>query len=397
MRLSGYVTTTEKEKRVLKIIQDLGLNHCADTPLELVSSGERKLTSVGIEIVSDPALLLLDEATSGLDNSSATSLSRIIRSIATSLQIPVVQSIHQMPTKMFYSFDKILLLSEGKMVYFGNPNNLMKHLLNLGYTPDNVHVNPADFILGLFDPFVMQSTKDILVEHWNKEKNLTESVVSIKKGSHKIDGSDVITEMKGDNLSRDVEIEGSEFYSDSYLEENIFASKIVLLADRDVGSHSIVPVLTHQEHAWSYPSSYQTQFYALLKRAFKTGRSSTLGFIIPLMETIILALMIGACYYQRPFDETHFGEVSSFLFLSIVYWFFVAFFSGILEFLSELLCLKKERESGMYRVSAYFLAKTLSTIPLRIVQPSLYVCIAYPMVIQDASTTAVFGTKNVLI
>jgi hypothetical protein len=142
-----------------------------------------------------------------------------------------------------------------------------------------------------------------------------------------------------------------------------------------------------------YPSSYETQFFTLLERAFKTGRSSTLEFIIPLLETVILALMTGACYFQRPFDETHFGDVSSFLFLSIVYWFFVALFSGILEFLPELLCLKKERESGMYRVSAFFLAKTISTIPLRIVQPSLYVCIAFPMAVQDASPVAVFGTK----
>lgn len=65
MRLSKYLTTVERDEKVLKIIQDLGLNYCADTPLNLVSGGERKRTSVGLEIISDPVLLLLDEATSG--------------------------------------------------------------------------------------------------------------------------------------------------------------------------------------------------------------------------------------------------------------------------------------------------------------------------------------------
>jgi ABC-type multidrug transport system ATPase subunit len=59
------LTTIEREERVLKVIQDLGLSCCADTPLNLVSGGERKRTSVGLEIISDPVLLLLDEATSG--------------------------------------------------------------------------------------------------------------------------------------------------------------------------------------------------------------------------------------------------------------------------------------------------------------------------------------------
>jgi ABC-type multidrug transport system ATPase subunit len=396
MKLSRYVTAAERGERVLQIIQDLGLNYCADTPLELALSGERKRTSVGIEIISDPALLLLDEATLGLDNSSTISLSWIIRSIATSLQIPVVQSIHQMSAEMFYSFDKILLLSEGKMVYFGEPVNLMGHLLHLGYAPVTIHINPADFILGLLDPFTIQPAKDILVEQWNKEKHLTELYVSTEKGSQKIEDSENVLEMKENDFFKEIDIEGTEFYSDSFLKGNICASKIVLLKDRE-GSRSTVKFSTHQKHAMGYPSSYETQFFTLLERAFKTGRSYGNYHIIPLMETIILALMTGACYFQRPFDETHFGDVSSFLFLSIVYWFFVALFSGILEFLPELLCLKKERESGMYRVSAYFLAKTISTIPLRIVQPSLYVLIAYPLAIQDASPIAVFGTKSMHI
>lgn len=323
----------------------------------------------------------------GLDSSTASTLLSIIRSIATSLQIPVVQSIHQPSTETFYSFDRILLLSEGKLIYFGSPSNLMGYLYNLGYVPMAIHVNPADFVLGLLNPFAIQSAKDLLVEQWsNKHKIIDESEETFLPKSIEIQrtvDTDSVLEMEETYVFKESENEITE-YSNGHL------------TDRDTQNSYIVTVtdLVHSERATEYPSSYGTQFFALLIRAFKTTQSSRLG-IINTSETIILALIIGACWFQRPSDEAHFEDVTSFLFISIVYWFFVALFSGLLEFLPERICLRKERESGMYRVSAYFLAKTLSSIPLRIALPSLYVFIAYPMAIKDALPSTVLGMECV--
>lgn len=58
-------TSEEKEARVMKVIEDLRLKGCMHTMVgnvlkKGISGGERKRTSIGVEIVTDPSLIILD-------------------------------------------------------------------------------------------------------------------------------------------------------------------------------------------------------------------------------------------------------------------------------------------------------------------------------------------------
>lgn len=76
-----------KMARVNDIINTLKLVKCQNTriggPLvKGVSGGERKRTSIGVELITDPSLIFLDEPTTGLDSFTATSVMETLGELA---------------------------------------------------------------------------------------------------------------------------------------------------------------------------------------------------------------------------------------------------------------------------------------------------------------------------
>ena len=57
-------------------------------------------------------------------------------------------TIHQPSSRLFHSFDKLLLLAEGSSVFFGKASEAMGYFDSIGFTP-MFATNPADFMLDL--------------------------------------------------------------------------------------------------------------------------------------------------------------------------------------------------------------------------------------------------------
>lgn len=78
-----------------------------------ISGGERKRTSIGYELITDPKLLLCDEPTSGLDSSTALRIVEMLKKEAVEQNLTVICTIHQPSAEIFQTFDRLLLLQEG--------------------------------------------------------------------------------------------------------------------------------------------------------------------------------------------------------------------------------------------------------------------------------------------
>jgi ATP-binding cassette subfamily G (WHITE) protein 2 len=75
LRIHG--SEQERNKKVDKLIKDLKLGKCQNTKIggalvKGVSGGERKRTSIAVELITNPSLIFLDEPTTGLDSYTST-------------------------------------------------------------------------------------------------------------------------------------------------------------------------------------------------------------------------------------------------------------------------------------------------------------------------------------
>ncbi|CAF4643599.1 unnamed protein product [Rotaria sp. Silwood2] len=70
LRFPEKLSTNEKDKRVKAVIDEVGLQACADARVGTefhrgISGGEKKRTCIGMELVLSPEILFLDEPTTG--------------------------------------------------------------------------------------------------------------------------------------------------------------------------------------------------------------------------------------------------------------------------------------------------------------------------------------------
>ena len=141
-------TPAEIEALVTSMISDLGLESCADTfvggeLIKGISGGERKRTSIGVELITDPSLVFLDEPTSGLDSYSAFKIVELLKSLSHSGRCTVMCTIHQPSSEVFLLFDNCILLKSGHITYTGPVTAMGTHFNACGY-PVPANTNLAD-------------------------------------------------------------------------------------------------------------------------------------------------------------------------------------------------------------------------------------------------------------
>lgn len=153
LRLPNTLTKDDKMNVVDSVMGELGLHKCADTIIgntfiRGVSGGERKRVCIGHEMLVNPSLLILDEPTSGLDSTAAHRLVLTLQGLARKGGKTIITSVHQPSSRVYQIFDSVLVLCEGRSIYFGKGNEAMSYFQSVRVEP-SFPMNPADFLLDL--------------------------------------------------------------------------------------------------------------------------------------------------------------------------------------------------------------------------------------------------------
>lgn len=131
------MSSKEKEARVERLMEELGLLNVADTFVgdeenRGISGGERKRVSIGVEMIQDPPILLLDEPTSGLDSTSALQVIELLSMVARTKRRTVILSIHQPSYRILQYVSNFLILSRGSVAHNGSLESLEDTITKLG-------------------------------------------------------------------------------------------------------------------------------------------------------------------------------------------------------------------------------------------------------------------------
>ena len=129
LRFPPDVSAADRRRRVDEVMAELGLTERANLQVAKLSGGQRKRTSVAIELLTKPSLLFLDEPTSGLDPGYEKSVMELLRSLADGGRtvITVTHSIQSLDL-----CDRILFLAPGGQTAYFGPSGSALQFFGLG-------------------------------------------------------------------------------------------------------------------------------------------------------------------------------------------------------------------------------------------------------------------------
>ncbi|KAL0360343.1 UNVERIFIED_CONTAM: ABC transporter G family member 22 [Sesamum radiatum] len=327
LRLPNTLSREQKKERAMSVISELGLERCQNTMIggtfvRGVSGGERKRVCIGNEILLNPSLLFLDEPTSGLDSTTALRIIQMLRNIAQAGKT-VVTTIHQPSSRLFSKFDKLILLSNGCSLYFGKASEAMLYFSSIGCSPLTA-MTPAEFLIDLANGNI----KDKSIPSELEDKFLP--------GGERFEYKD------GGPSPGDVH----EYLLGAY---ELRASNMEKIR---IGRPVIIT--QNKRNVEECGATWSAQFSILFQRGLKERRHEYLSTLRVVQAGL--------------------------LFFISVFWAFFPVFTAIFTFPQERTMLAKERSVGMYKLSAYLIARNTSDLPLDLLLPIVFLTIIYFMV-----------------
>ncbi|XP_059630899.1 ABC transporter G family member 25 [Cornus florida] len=345
LRLPKSLSRREKVSLAESVIAELCLSKCENTIIgnafvRGVSGGERKRVSIAHEMLVNPSLLILDEPTSGLDSTAAYRVVATLEAVARKGRT-VVTSVHQPSSRVYQMFEKVVVLAEGRCIYFGKGSEAISYFESVGFSP-SFPMNPADFLLDLANGVCQV---DGLSER--EKPNIKQSLVSAYN-----------------NLL-------APLVKAACMDTN------TVIAPNDMTK--LTQTHPHDECRRSTRGSIVTwfdQFTILLQRSLKERRHETFN-SLRIFQVLAASFLAGFMWWHSDYQDIQ--DRLGLLFFIAIFWGVFPSFNAVFAFPQERAIFMKERASGMYTLSSYFMARIVGDLPMELILPTMSFTIVYWM------------------
>ncbi|KAK4224076.1 hypothetical protein QBC38DRAFT_26928 [Podospora fimiseda] len=363
------------KNHVEAVIDCLELSHVSNSLVgsvgkPVISGGQRKRVSIGMELAAAPMAIFLDEPTSGLDATSASSIMRTLKAIAR-LGMTVITIIHQPRMEIFEMLDDLLLLGNGQQLYEGPEDGVRPFFEKMGFSfPQHANFGDVvtDIITGNGRPYKKSGdiSKEALIANWAASRAHLQGGIGTPDSSRPgtPDSGTPTTVSEGSTLH----VPGENNKSKKRLSNISVISKL-----EGMGSHntSINRLLKKRG------ASRLKQFRLCLSRAmlqqyrslsslwFELGLALLAGFLLGIAKSSKSGILFAGTYhapYEIISTASDFKSAPELALLTAIAIGLVAAAPGVKVFSEEMLLHRREAEAGHSRL-AYFMAKSVSVVP----------------------------------
>ncbi|KAG6911302.1 hypothetical protein DXG01_002141 [Tephrocybe rancida] len=352
-RLPG-VSRKEFDSEVLDtLLRMLNISHTRQTLVgdefvRGVSGGERKRVSIAEMMATRARVQCWDNSTRGLDASTALDFAKSLRVMTDVLGQTTFVTLYQAGEGIYDLFDKVLVLDEGRQVFYGPPNEARAYFENLGYNP-LPRQSTADYLTGCTDPNERQFAPGRSKHEVPTSPAALESAFRSSPYAHSNEGS-----LKQYKQLMETEKTDQE------------AFRAAVAADKKKGVSKTSP----------YTLGFTGQVRALTVRQFQTRIQDRFQLYTSYSLSIILALVIGSGFYKQPLTSAGAFTRGSVIFSALLTTCLDAFGEMPMQMLGRPI-LRKQTSYSMYRPSAIALANTFSDLPFSASRVFLFNLIVY--------------------
>ncbi|KAH7112292.1 ABC-2 type transporter-domain-containing protein [Dactylonectria estremocensis] len=369
--LPNGVTSKEELRTETRdfLLQSMGIEHTHDTKVgnafvRGVSGGERKRVSIIETLATRSSVACWDNSTRGLDASTALEYTKAVRALTDVLGLASIVTLYQAGNGIYNLFDKVLVLDEGKQVYYGSMKEAKPFMENMGFICQH-GANVADYLTGVTVP--------------------TER--AIRPGFE-------------DRFPRTAEALRAEYEKSPIHQRMIAEYDYPTTEVAKENTKRFQEGVVNEKDKRLPPSSPMTvgfvhQVEACVKRQYQIIWGDRASFIIKQVSTILQALIAGSLFYDAPNN-------SGGLFIKSGACFFTVLFNSLLS-MSEVTdsftgrpVLLKHKSFAYFHPAAFCLAQIAADIPVILFQVSTFSVILYFMV-GLTSSAGVFFTFWVLL
>ena len=169
LRLPLDTTSAEIEARVIETLDDLDLVAVADQSVRILSGGQRKRVSIGVELLAKPGLFFLDEPTSGLDPGLEAKMMGLLRKLADQGRSVIVAT-HA--TQSLAICDRLVVLAAGGRIAFcGTPDDALAYF-------------GVDDFAHIYVKLTEEATPDEWVAHFQESPAFARGIAERLRGLH---------------------------------------------------------------------------------------------------------------------------------------------------------------------------------------------------------------------